>query len=90
MNSLHEIENNHRVINSYAEIIELSFILEKHEMAQDYSSKLRLLKDSIYNEDVISKIYEIELKYELVKNEKEIAILHSEKEIAAKNKQLLL
>ncbi len=90
VNSLHEIENNHRVINSYAEIIELSFILEKHEMAQDYTSKLRLLKDSIYNEDVITKIYEIELKYELVKNEKEIAILHSEKEIAAKNKQLLL
>lgn len=90
VDSIHEIDNNHKVINSFAEIIELSFILEKYDMAQEYTSKLKLLQDSLYNEDVITKVYEIESKYELVKNEKEIAILHSEKEIAAKNKQLLL
>jgi len=90
VSSLHEIENDHRVIDSYAEIIELSFILEKYDMAHEYTSKLKLLQDSLYNEDVITKIYEIESKYELVKNEKKIAILHSQKEIADKNNQLLL
>ena len=90
VSSLHEIENDHRIIDSYAEIIQLSFILEKFDMAQEYTSKLLVLQDSLYNEDVIAKVYEIESKYEQVKNEKEIAILHSEKEIAAKNKQLLL
>jgi len=90
VSSLHEIENDHRIINSYTEIIQLSFSLEKFDLAQEYKSKLSLLQDSLYNEDVIAKVYEIESKYEQVKNEKEIAILHSEKEIAAINKQLLL
>ena len=90
VNTINEIENNHNVINAFVEIIELSFVLEKYEMAQEYTSKLRVLQDSLYKEDVIIKVHEIESKYDLVKNEKEIAVLETEKLIAEKKKQQLI
>ncbi len=74
-------------------LLELSNIyndLDNSEKAYRYYVEYTNLKDSIYDENVSSKISELNIKYETQKKEKEIVLLKKEAEIKKNTNKFLL
>lgn len=72
---------NERRLNIYEIFYDMYSINKNFEKAFFYQQKYMLLKDSIFSEEKLAQIEEIEERYQKEKNQKEIEILKIEKEI---------
>jgi signal transduction histidine kinase/DNA-binding response OmpR family regulator len=77
-NSMRE-NDDPNVINAYQALAELCTSLHDYEQAYHYQSKLLKIKDTLFQEQNIRNILELEARYETEKKEQEITILNKEK-----------
>lgn len=78
-----------QLLEYYGELATLYSLINDHKRAYEYSQLFNSLRDSVYNEEKVKTITEIQTKYETEKKEKENEILKRDAKIR-KNFQILL
>jgi two-component system, sensor histidine kinase PdtaS len=74
-----EIGAKESIKEAYLNLYELKKAQNKHQEALNYLESFGYLKDSIYNENILKKVTEIESEYLVEKQAKEIALLQKDK-----------
>ena len=77
-----KIEARLRLKDSYALLAEAYSLLEDYKEAYHYHQKYIALKDSIFNDENLKKISDIESAYQIQKREKEIELLRKDAQIS--------
>jgi PAS domain S-box-containing protein len=76
-----ELNNKEIIVNNYREIADLYPKLGNFSKAYEYANLYASLKDSLYSEESLVKLADMQVKYETDRKEREIVELSREKEL---------